>query len=169
MFLKLTTAGMNSVGKNFRYPHNFLQVFSWFTLLFFSLDTLALAVPSIKVSASQSCVNSQVNVNGGQSIQFSATGQAGYGYDVNANPKTNPNGQRFVNGDYIGKKYDSGSIYPSAPIGALVGKIGSTGSYFFIGSKNQLVMPYSGTLFLCYNDSIFGDNTGGYTVTIYKM
>ncbi len=131
-----------------------------------------LAQTTVTVTASGGCVNSGINVSQGDSIQFSAIGQASYGYEgepVNSSPKTNPDGDRFVNSVNIGKKNDPNAIYPG-PIGALVGKIGPGGEYFLIGAGNQLSMKQSGTLFLCYNDidGGFENNSGAYKVTIYK-
>ncbi len=126
---------------------------------------------TIKLPAINGCVDSGIDVSIGQSIQFSAIGQASYGYEgqpVNSTPLTNPDGDRFVNGINIGKKNDPNALYPG-PIGSLVGRVGLTGNYFFIGSGNQLSMTTSGRLTICYNDinGGFNNNSGTYTVTIY--
>ena len=133
----------------------------------------ALAQITITVPARTFCVDSGINVSTGDSLQFSATGQASYGYEgspVNSTPVTNPDGDRFVNRVNIGKKNDTNAIYKGS-IGALVGRIGANGNYFLIGGRNQLSMGQSGRLFLCYNDvaGSFNSNTGGYKVSISRI
>lgn len=131
-----------------------------------------LAQTTVAVPAIKGCVDSGINVSSGEAIQFSAIGQASYGYEgepVNSTPQTNADGDRFVNGINIGKKNDPNAIY-QGPIGALVGKINLNGNYFLIGSGNQIVMGQSGRLFLCYNDEngYFNNNSGAYSVSMYR-
>jgi hypothetical protein len=126
---------------------------------------------TIYVSASRLCVNSGLNVRRGESIQFSAIGEGRYGYEgspVNATPLTNPDGERYVNGRNIGRKNDPNAFF-YGPIGALVARVGN-GDYFLVGSGNQLIMPQSGVLYLCYNEvaGSGSDNGGGYEVSIYR-
>lgn len=126
---------------------------------------------TIYVSASRLCVNSGLNVMRGESIQFSSIGEGTYGYEgspVNATPRTNPDGERYVNGKNIGRKNDPNAFF-YGPIGALVARVGIS-DYFLIGSGNQLIMPQSGVLHLCYNEvaGSGSDNSGGYEVSIYR-
>lgn len=132
----------------------------------------ALAQVTITVPATTFCVDSGINVSRGDSLQFSAMGQASYGYEgspVNSTPVTNPDGDRFVNRVNIGKKNDTNAIYKGS-IGALVGKVGANGNYFLIGGRNQLSMGQSGRLFLCYNDvaGSFNNNSGSYKVSLSR-
>jgi hypothetical protein len=65
---------------------------------------------TITLPAKNACVDSKVIVSIGDSIQFSAIGQASYGHEdisVNNTPFTNPDGDRFVNGVNISKTSDS--------------------------------------------------------------
>lgn len=60
--------------------------------------------------------------------------------------------------------------YPvrTAPVGALIGRVGN-GAPFLIGSNTQqIAMPAAGQLYLGINDDHFEDNTGNYTVTITR-
>lgn len=58
---------------------------------------------------------------------------------------------------------------PSAGVGALIGKIGTTGTPFLIGAgANPVTMPATGRLFLGVNDDNFADNSGAFTVTIMR-
>jgi hypothetical protein len=54
---------------------------------------------------------------------------------------------------------------PSAPTGALIGRIGNSAP-FLIGTQNQVTMPAAGQLFLGVNDSNFGDNGGNFNVKV---
>jgi hypothetical protein len=125
------------------------------------------------VNANESCIDTGFMVSQGDSIQFLAIGQATYGFEgspIDNTPVTNPDGDRSVNNINIGKKLDSNNINPSAPTGSLVGKVGWNGNYFYIGSGNQLTMPASGNIILCYNDveGNYIDNGGYYRVDIYR-
>ncbi|MBR8835625.1 MAG: hypothetical protein DSM106950_16835 [Stigonema ocellatum SAG 48.90 = DSM 106950] len=123
----------------------------------------------VDVPAAAGCVNSGIDVSSGNIVKFSAFGEATYGPEKEfaSEPITDANGNRSVNGVDLGTKIDPHAIYPG-PIGALVGKVGSTGNYFFMGLGGQLDITQSGTLFLCYNDepNSFYDNKGGYTVSV---
>jgi hypothetical protein len=57
---------------------------------------------------------------------------------------------------------------PTAPVGALIGRIG-TGTPFLIGSKSDpMAMPQTGRLFIGINDDGYGDNTGQFTVIVTR-
>lgn len=144
-----------------------LGVAFWSTLIL----KVAAQTATVKVSASQPCTNTRIQVRRGESIQFSAIGEASYGYEgspVNSEPLTNPDGDRFVNGRNIGKKIDPNALLPGA-IGALIARVNNS-DYFLVGSGNQISMPRNGTLYLCYNDvkDGYASNTGSYTVSIYR-
>jgi hypothetical protein len=124
------------------------------------------------VPATADWIDTGIQVSKGDTIKFTATDQASYGHEGSPDsyPTTNPDGNRYVNNDYIGEKIDLNAIDPSAPIGSLVGKIGTNNECFFIGSRNQLTMPASGTIMLRYNDVEGGyyNNGGSYKVIISK-
>jgi hypothetical protein len=58
-------------------------------------------------------------------------------------------------------------VDPSAPLGALLGRLGSNGTPFVIGTS-QAIRTGTGILELAYNDlsGAFADNSGSYSVTI---
>jgi hypothetical protein len=69
--------------------------------------------------------------------------------------------------------FDSNAPIPSAPQGALVGRIGtaratrgSGGTTFAIAGQSTVVMPADGVLYLGVNDSGVNDNRGEFTVRI---
>jgi hypothetical protein len=65
----------------------------------------------------------------------------------------------------------SGRMAASAPVkqipaGALIGRIGATGTPFGIGNLSSIVAPAGGLLFLGVNDDGFGDNSGNFQVVV---
>jgi hypothetical protein len=95
-----------------------------------------------------------VLVPSGATVTLTATGTANCDYpdcgDIDAN---GPGGTA-----------DSSFTAPGLPVLSLVGMIG-TGSAFFVGTGPTTVTG-SGELYLAYNDNIYWDNAGGFTVTI---
>jgi hypothetical protein len=59
-----------------------------------------------------------------------------------------------------------GCQLPSARFGALIGKIGASGPWFFIGSNRVFTADRSGILILGVNDTIHDNNTGSFLVTV---
>ena len=56
---------------------------------------------------------------------------------------------------------------PAMQAGALIGRVGSAGQPFPIGSEQKAIqMPAAGTLQLGINDDVFTDNTGAFSVII---
>jgi hypothetical protein len=117
-------------------------------------------------------VDTGVDVVIGSQIQFSATGRAVYGYDTacgfSGSMHVDPDGVRYPHNSSCAPKYDPVAVLPTAPIGALLGRI-DTGPWFFIGSSaSHTVTGSSGRLSLLFNDDsgLYGDNTGNYQVSI---
>ena len=136
-------------------------------------SAIAASEMSVVVPANSICTDSGIDVRASEAINFQASGFASYGYEgspVNDTPQTNADGNRYSHGERIPKKDDSNAIYPRA-IGSLVGKVGTNGNYFYIGSTNRIKFSRSGRLFLCYNDvqGQFGNNTGAYRVTLNRI
>ncbi|MGE5341611.1 MAG: DUF6531 domain-containing protein [Candidatus Omnitrophota bacterium] len=57
-------------------------------------------------------------------------------------------------------------LFNGCHFGALVGKIGTNGSIFCLGSNFQGTMPSTGRLYLGYNDSDYENNSGSFDVKI---
>jgi len=81
---------------------------------------------------------------------------------------TDESGEAF--GTLIGKDwgmyFDPAGSGFSAPYGALVGRIGGTGSYFFVGTTFANTAAAAGELFLFYWDSVYTDNTSSINATV---
>lgn len=58
-------------------------------------------------------------------------------------------------------------LLPSANFGALIGKIGNGGPWFFVGHQSNRTADHSGEIILAVNDSVFSDNLGQYQVSIH--
>jgi len=116
------------------------------------------AVP-VRVDARQAWTDTGITVNAGDRVVFNASGQIQFG--TGAGQTSDPNGnpaERRAN-----------YPLPSAPVGALIGKIGNSAP-FGIGMQTQpLGMPASGRLMLGINDNELGDNSGSFTVTVTKQ
>jgi len=93
---------------------------------------------------------------------------------------TKPDGRRFevysVGGGgsiefELSPKYANDLTAPSAPLGALIGKVGQNGQPFLLGANLDTYLMASGELFIGYNDIPgwgYSDNYGSYTVTVRK-
>ena len=98
-----------------------------------------------------------IDVRAGQTLYFSATGRVRWG----------PNRQDSPAGERNSPRNDQRPI-PSRPAAALIGRIGESGDYFFIGDDESAIrMRSSGRLFLGVNDDFLKDNTGSFRVTVY--
>ncbi len=112
-----------------------------------------------------------VDVNQGDAIWISATGQISYNPGGNY---TDPDGK----GDTKSGTEIGAGITPTAVFGSLVGKVGSSllsggesphttnPGLGFVGSSYVGLMPESGDLLLGYNDGGASDNAGSFEVEI---
>jgi hypothetical protein len=98
-----------------------------------------------------------MNVNRNDRLVFSASGEVCYSQNE---PSVNPDGHLVqANQSYP---------VPSIGVGGLIAKIG-TGRPFAVGSNAQpITMPANGRLYLGINDDSFGDNSGGFRVSISR-
>jgi hypothetical protein len=103
----------------------------------------------------------------GQKVIVSASGSAGYGFEGEEGCKgqvtTDPDGNRSTpEGHSCGKK-PSGSVSESAPVGALLARVGD-GGWILVGSHGSFTATSTGTVRFTVNDSPRSDNSGGYDV-----
>jgi len=118
----------------------------------------ALAPGEVRVSANQAWNDTGLDVRKGDRVAFRTTGQVNFG--PNPGQTASPDGN-----DQFRK-----ATYPvaSMPVGALIGKVG-TSAPFPIGSNAQpITMPADGRLMLGVNDDEIGDNSGFFTVTVTR-
>ena len=111
---------------------------------------------AISVPANQAWLNTGIRVSRNQRVQFNATGDIMIGTGMSSG----------VNGSPAATAATSRYPVPSAPAGALIGRVGNSAP-FVIGSNTQPIsMPANGQLMLGINDDHFPDNSGNYSVTV---
>lgn len=112
---------------------------------------------SIAVAAHEPWTDTGIVVARGDRLQFFGSG------DI----KIAPDASSGVGGSPVRA---SGALpVPSAPVGALIGRVG-TGPAFAIGANTSpLSMPVGGRLQLGVNDDHYPDNTGNFTVGVARV
>ena len=101
--------------------------------------------------------NTTIAVTSGNDIQFSASGL----WAISAvSGNFGPDGK--------GDPADPSFLLPSGQQGELIGRIGTTGSWFSVGSSASISAPATGDLYMTMNDvtGSFGDNTGSVEVEV---
>jgi hypothetical protein len=102
-------------------------------------------------------IDTGIQVRSGQTVYFSATGRVRWG----------PNRQDGPAGERNSPRNDARPI-PSRPAAALIGRIGESNEFFFIGDdEGAIQMRSSGRLYLGVNDDYLKDNTGSFRVVVY--
>ncbi len=89
-------------------------------------------------------------------VNFTARGSVNTWPQEPSNPWAGPDGN--------GNECNSECLLPSAQFGSLIGKIGNSGEWFFIGSQQTITADRSGELILAVNDTIHADNEGSFSV-----
>jgi hypothetical protein len=105
------------------------------------------------VAGQQPWTPTGLGVRRGDTVTFDASGEVRI---AQGGPAGGPGGSSDQN---------AANPIPSAPTGALIGRIGNSAP-FLIGTQNQVTMPAAGQLFLGVNDSNFGDNGGNFNVKV---
>jgi hypothetical protein len=98
-----------------------------------------------------------VDVRSGQTIYFDASGRVRWG----PNRQDGPEGER-------NSPHNPSRPIPNRPAAGLIGRVGESGDYFFIGDDHESIrMRSSGRLYLGVNDDYLKDNSGSFRVTVY--
>lgn len=95
-----------------------------------------------------------IYLNTGDRVTLTAAGQWSYSPEVGLN---GPEGGLWAPGYYP---------LPEAPGGALLGRVGENGQFFYVGCKLDYIAPAPGLLYLGINDDALGDNVGDLTLKI---
>jgi hypothetical protein len=124
-----------------------------------SVPLLAQSV-EFTVTPSSDWVDTKIDVNAGDSVQITATGQLQY---TNAKQASGPAGLPRGYADLMRVL-----LVNDAGRGALVGRIGSSDAArpFLIGEKVDYKAPIAGRLFLAINESTGDQATGSYHVVV---
>jgi hypothetical protein len=141
------------------------------------IDDRCVSEPKIiQVPSTTPWFDTGIDVTAGQRLLMTATGTVRYGGEPQQ--VTDANG-----GHFTGKKLFPDAVLPTAVVVSLTGKVGGTTAVDtgaplpegapddgpgFVGVSYDEIVPESGRLFLGFNDKAgaFGDNSGGFTVTI---
>jgi hypothetical protein len=111
----------------------------------------------VVVDARRAWNDTSIEVRGGQTIYFSASGRVHWGPGRDDGP-----------GGENNSPHNSARPIPGRPAAALIGRVGDGNDYFFIGDdKGAIRMRSSGRLFLGINDDNLTDNSGIFRVTVY--
>jgi hypothetical protein len=110
---------------------------------------------AVRVPGNGQWVQTPFVVRRNQRLGFSATGEVRL--SVNPDDVASPAG---------GSRVAPDAPLPTAPAGALIGRIGTNGRPFTIGAQPSMEMPDSGPLYLTINDGERSDNAGEFVVTI---
>ncbi|HVZ22331.1 MAG TPA: hypothetical protein VG871_14765 [Vicinamibacterales bacterium] len=111
---------------------------------------------TITVNANQPWTPTGITVQKGQLIRFSSNGQV----QVSAN-----SGDTAPTTGLAGR-YSTRATMRNVLIGGLIGRIGTSGQPFGIGSQTSITAPASGQLFLGVNDDNFRGNQGAFQVSV---
>jgi hypothetical protein len=118
-------------------------------------ESAAISSDDISVPSTAAWVDSGIAIASGDTLMISATGSC------------SPNGTTNFNGP----DGDGAACITCVAPGptsryALVGRIGAAGTPFLIGSSFSETIFESGSLFLAFNDDIFGDNGGSFLASV---
>jgi hypothetical protein len=112
---------------------------------------------SVVVNASDQWRDTGVVVRAGQTVYFEASGKVRWG----------PGRQDGPDGERNSPRNDARPM-PNRPAAALIGRIGESNEYFFIGDDTGAIrVRGSGRLYLGINDDYLRDNSGSFRVTVY--
>jgi hypothetical protein len=98
-----------------------------------------------------------VDVTSGQNVYFEASGEIVWGPNRRAKPAGEENSPN-----------NPARPIPNRPGAALIGRVGNSKDYFYVGDDRGAVrMRSSGRLFLGINDDYLQDNSGYFRVIVY--
>jgi hypothetical protein len=132
----------------------------------------AAATTTVTVNANNpSFTDTGVALTLNESFSITATGKAKW---THTSPSTGPNGYRFSQSNGTNTcGYDQYHPYkvtsflaPGLNCWSLVGRIGTTGVIFPVGTSLTMPAPYSGELYLAFNDDYYPNNSGDFAAMI---
>ena len=98
-----------------------------------------------------------IDVRPNQNVYFEAAGEIRWG----PNRRAGPNGEE-------NSPNNQNRPIPNRPGASLIGRIGDSRDYFFIGNDREPIrMRSAGRLYLSINDDYLQDNTGYFRVVVY--
>jgi hypothetical protein len=137
-----------------------------FALVVMASNNPAQAAPTIVTVAANDSdgLPTGINIDAGDRVVITATGKTSDGtggtvdlggkVDLDNTGGCNPD----VSPDGAGPAAGAGSPLPSEKFGALLGRIGTSGDWFLVGSGTSFTASTSGELYLIVNDTLYTDN-----------
>jgi hypothetical protein len=111
----------------------------------------------VTVDARNGWRDTGITVRSGQTLYFNASGRVRWG----------PGRQDGPAGEHNSPRNESRPM-PGRPAAALIGRIGDSNDYFFIGEDTEAIrVRQGGRLFLGINDDFLQDNSGSFRITVY--
>lgn len=111
----------------------------------------------VRVDARTAWIDTGVTVRAGQLVYFVANGRVHWGPGRDDGPGGEDHSPR-----------NEARPLPGRPAAGLIGRIGSSDDYFFIGTEQGAMrMREGGRLFLGVNDDYLQDNNGAFRVTVF--
>jgi hypothetical protein len=111
---------------------------------------------SVTVPGTSAGIRSGLYLIAGDDVRLTATGL------VNTLP---PGAGNLATPAGNGFPCTAACLLPSAQFGALIGRIGESGSWFFVGSSLRFTTGQTGMLHLAVNDTIHDNNEGQFTLS----
>jgi hypothetical protein len=112
---------------------------------------------AVVVNAAEQWQDTGVVVRAGQTVYFVASGRVRWG----------PGRQDGPDGERNSPRNDARPM-PNRPAAALIGRLGESNDYFFIGDDTGPIrVRGNGRLYLGVNDDYLRDNSGAFRVTVY--
>lgn len=136
------------------------------------LERTVIVPGNLAVGADARGFDTRIMLMRGQIVHISASGTVVYGYqggesgDCEGFAQTDADGNRTIAGAPCGTKIDNETPLPAAPLGALIGRVGS-GPWFLVGGQHTFQTDRDGNLWLAPNDQFTGDNRGYYAVELW--
>jgi hypothetical protein len=142
----------------------------------FCIGSVHGATYSLSIPAVSPWTDTGINLFAGQEILITASGSVIAGSAPGSD--VDPNG---VGPTHDGTRVVNDTVLPQTVSLTLIGKVGGTTAIGdgtplpeglsgkgvgFIGSSYDRIVPISGRLFLGFNDDVFGDNSGSFSVSL---
>jgi hypothetical protein len=110
----------------------------------------------VNVPARERWLDTGVDLRGGQTVRFQASGRVRWGPGRQDGPEGEDN-----------SPHNPGRPIPSRPAAALVGRIGDDAPFFIGSDSSPIRARSSGRLYLMINDDVLEDNSGSLRVVIF--
>lgn len=117
----------------------------------------------VSIGPTKAFTDTGAQVSTGEQLDIVSTGTITWSTSCSSNCKATPNGTPW---SACSTTPGGPFTAPGLPCWSLIGKIGTTGAPFEVGSELKFSAPASGELYLGVNDNYYPDNSGTWKSTI---